>query len=166
MTVVEADPIRGVIAQLAGHNLDRFAQALLGLRWYLSPMMAHIWGWSISNTFQWGLYLCAAGADITISPAIVVSGSDLRPVRAHVTAFDLPRARGLKLVAEGRSLHLSDGQGLPLEVKDIVLALHILALDQLMRVSPSDPALQRLDPVAETGLAAMLVTASGGSLEA
>lgn len=31
MTVVEADPILGVTAQLAGHDLDRFAQALPGI---------------------------------------------------------------------------------------------------------------------------------------
>ena len=165
VNVVENDPLRAASAQLAGHSVNRFAQALPDAEVVFVTddgpklMPEHV---THLNT---GTLLCAAGAHAAISPEIIAQGRALRPVRAHVTAFDLPHAHGLKLIAGGCPLHLSEGQGLPHEIKDIVLALHILALAQLMRVRPSDPAPLRLDPSAEAAVTSILVTASGGALE-
>lgn len=165
VTVVEADALRATQAMMVGYSVRGFAQALppaevvfvtddgpkltQGHCQYLSP----------------GVILCAAGANAAISPEIVAFGGDLRPVRAHVEAFDLPHASGLKLVARGLPLHLAEGQGLPFEARDIVLALHILALDQLLRVGPAAPQISPLNPAAEADLAAIMVAQMGGDLE-
>lgn len=165
VTVVETDPVQAATARLAGHTLDRFAGALPGAEVVFATDDGPYLGVEHLEHLCTGTLLCAAGANAEISPAIIAFVGDFRPVRAHVSAFDLPHAQGLKLIAEGRPLHFSHGQGLPLEIKDIVLALHILALAQLMRVEPTAPASRQLDPTVEAALAAILVATSGGVLE-
>lgn len=109
--------------------------------------------------------LCAAGASAQVSPAIIALGQNVRPVRARVSALDLPHAPDLKLIAEGQPLHLAEGQGLPIEASDFVLAFPVSGLGQLLRGGSDAPMISGLEADAETALAAENVERNASSLE-
>lgn len=165
VSIVESDPVRAVRALGQGHSVHRFAQCL--------PRAEVVFATDDGPPLQIGdanhligkTLLCAAGSQAQVSPEIIALGGDLRPVRAHVSAFDLPHARDLKLIAEGRPLHLAEGFGLPLEAADIVLALHISGLSQLLRRSSDAPLVAPLAPEAEAALAAVRLCQVGAELQ-
>lgn len=165
INVVERDPIRAAKALFDGHSVGRFAQCLPHAQVVFATDQGPQLQIGDANHLIGKTLLCAAGATSQVSPEIVALGGNLRRVRAHVSAFDLPHARDLKLIAEGRPLHLAEGQGLPFEVHEIVLALHILALGQLLQAGPNAPLISGLDAEAEAALATLIVSQNAGSLE-
>ena len=163
--VVETDPILGLQAACAGYDVEGFARALPPAEVVLATDDGPELTFGQSAHLSTGTILCAAGARAAISPEIIASAHDRRPVRDHVEALDLPQAPEVKLIAQGHPLHLAEGQGLPAETADIVLALHVLGLAQLLSVPDATPGRLRLERLAEAGLAAHLVALRGGELE-
>lgn len=165
VTVVERDPILASQALAAGCSVERYAQCLPKAEVVFAtddgPQLrvddvAHL---------QRKTLLCAAGASAQVPPAIIVLGQNVRPVRAHVSAFDLPGAPDLKLIAKGQPLHLAERQGLPTEASDIVLVLYVSGLGQLLRGGVDAPMISGIAADAEAALAAEYVARNAGSLE-
>lgn len=165
VTVVEGDPLRAVDALAQGHSVDRFAKVLPQAEVIFVTDGGPELGRAQVRQLSSGTILCAAGvrASVALAPDDLVGVP--RSVRAHVEAFDLPKAHGLKLIFGGHPVHMAGGQGLPRDAQDIVLALHILALAQLLR-DPSSPGESRvLDPAVEADVARHVVARMGGGLE-
>lgn len=165
VTVVEREAIRATQALAAGHRVERFSQCLPTAEVVFAtddgPQMQQSDAALLKNQ----TLLCAAGATAQVSTEIMALGQNFRSVRAHVSAFDLAEARDLKLIANGQPLHLAEGQGLPIEASDIVLALYAEGLGQLLRDGADAPSFAGLEAVAEAALAAKYVAQNAGSLE-
>lgn len=165
VTVVEDDPLRAAEALAHGHSARGFAQALPRAEVLFGTNGGPQPGAQQVSHLSGGTILCATGPGSEISSEITCRAENIRPVRPDVEAFDLPHAQGLKLIAGGRPLSFAGGHGIPAAAQDIVLALHVLALGQLLRAAPNDLVAAALDPVEEARLAAVVVAASGGETE-
>ncbi|ABD54497.1 adenosylhomocysteinase [Jannaschia sp. CCS1] len=166
VTVVERDALRAAKALGQGHSVERFASVLPRAEVIFATGEGPDLGQEQTRHLASGVILAVAGMQHSTALADIARGRSRRSVRAHVEAFDLPDATDLKLIAGGQPLHLAGGQGLPHGVQDIMLALHVLALGQLLRAGPGSAGSVPLDPALEAGLAACVVTHMGGQLEA
>ncbi|HID67933.1 MAG TPA: hypothetical protein EYP31_06685, partial [Roseibacterium sp.] len=166
VTVVETDPLRAAQALMAGFSVAAFATVLPGAEVVFVTDNGPTLGARQVPHLADGTLLCAAGLHAAISADLLACARNRRDIRAFVAEFDLPNAQAVKVIAQGRPVHLAEGQGLPIEVSDIVLALHIKGLDQLLRGGFVEGGTHGLAPEAEAELAGVKVCAMGGGLEA
>ncbi|MBL4626753.1 MAG: hypothetical protein JKY00_01705 [Roseicyclus sp.] len=166
VTVVETDPLRAAQALMAGFSVAAFATVLPRAEVVFVTSNGPILGARQAPYLADGTLLCAAGPDAAISADLLACARNRRDIRAFVTEFDLPNAQAVKVIAQGRPVHLAEGQGLPIEASDIVLALHIKGLDQLLRGGLVAGGPHGLAPEAEAELAGVKVIAMGARLEA
>ena len=92
-----------------------------------------------ADTLRPGVILCNATDRLTHG---IGAGESLRQ---HVTRHVLKGGRDMRVIAGGQPVHHAAGQGLPLQVQDAVLALHIGAVVQMLNAPPAGTT--PLDPI-------------------
>ncbi len=165
VVVVEGDAVRALAAVLAGHGAQSFAGAVPSAEVIFVTDDAPRLIPSHLALLAQGAMLCAVGSrDPLLSDALAHLALG-RALRAHVTEHGLPSGRAVKLIASGQPIHLTAGQGLPVEVADVALALHVAGRAHLLQNPQIGAGIQRLDARIVTELAQVKLAALGQSIE-
>lgn len=139
ITVCDDTPLNAARARLDGHRV-------LGLREALPQAQVVFAASREMPPFTFddlehlpsGAFLCSASQDQSILPfEELQSEPSGKVIRDHVVEHRLPSGKAVKLVCEGRPIHLEGGDGLPLEYADIAVAAQLRAIALLI-----DPNLQ------------------------
>lgn len=134
VTVCERDPIRALMALCEGYKVCALEDIL--------PTSEVV----ILATGHAGQFTSAHLSLLPDQAMICVSGGGRfelpmeyletkvasREVRKDVKEYDLPNGRTIKVLSQGNCVNRFSGEGSPAEVADVILALHLLAVEQFI----------------------------------
>lgn len=131
--VSDNDPVRAVQAKLDGHEVVALDAAL--------PRSSVVFntsenGPSLSleqaRMLPNGAFLCSATDNPDAFPlAELEQGVPGTIIRDHVSQYALTTGTNVKLVCNGRALHIQAGQGIPFEYADLQVAAQLYAIGEL-----------------------------------
>jgi adenosylhomocysteinase len=131
VTVVEADPVRGLEAYADGfevHPLEDCASGgdifitSTGVRGAISR--AHI-----LEMKDGAILANAGGIDVEIEePALRAIATEVHDVRPHITEYVLPAGQRIDLLADGKVVNLAAADGHPVEIMDLTFSVQALGL--------------------------------------
>lgn len=151
VTVVADDPVARVMALMEGFHVgddDSMTQAEV-VFCAQDGAMARCLGFGAELTS--GVILC------NVSDAAPLSLGEGRRLREHVTVHQLAPRTDVRVIAGGHPVHVVAGDGMPVQVRDVVLGLSLCAALQLME-QPLSGA-NALDPKWEDAVAHIVLAA-------
>ena len=136
VTVVERDPLTILEAHLEGFRTSSLEDCVAG-----AQMVITVTGYDNVlkrehfDVMRSGVIVANAGhfASEIDMPALEEISESKREIRSEITEFVLPGGRTIFLVSEGNLVNLSAGDGNPIEIMDLGLALQSLSLQYLAR---------------------------------
>ncbi|MGI3164396.1 adenosylhomocysteinase [Pseudooceanicola sp. 200-1SW] len=143
VTVVEPDPLTRLEAHLEGFTTRDLPQALPCADLVITVTGRDgVLGAEMQRLLPDGCLLANAGHFSSEIDATALSAKTMsrRPVRDHVEELTLSDGRRLYLLAGGNPVNLAAGDGNPVEIMDLGLALQSLSLEQIARQGRTLPA--------------------------
>ncbi len=130
VTVAEIDPVAALVAHHDGHDVAPLAEAVTGADFvFTASGIGHTVTAEHVAAMPEGAVVAVGGAG---PPELDLAG--LEPgdeVRPGVRAYSSPAGRTVYVIADGYCANTSAGEGNPIEVMDLSLALQLRALDYL-----------------------------------
>lgn len=130
VTVAEIDPVAALVAHHDGHDVAELTGAVTGAAFvFTASGIGHTLTAEHVAAMPEGAVVAVGGAG---PPELDLAG--LEPgeeVRPGVRAYSAPAGRTVYVVADGYCANTSAGEGNPIEVMDLSLALQLRALDYL-----------------------------------
>jgi len=133
VTVTETNPVRELKAKLDGHHTIQMTDAAKACD---IVFLAQATQGEVN--LQWlselpdGANICVVTEDTLFPHSELNSSVRSEEVRQHVLQYQMPGGKVLHLIAEGKPLHKTAGQGSPIEVIDVFLALQTAAIGILL----------------------------------
>ena len=168
VTVAEIDPIKALQAQHDGHRVCAIEAAAgdcevvfaaTGIAGALTP--EHL------AAMPSGVILCTAGGgDFELPMNFLRSQSEPRNLRDHIDEYELADGRKVIVVADGHCINCTGGEGNPIEIMDLSLALQACAIETLANQSETlAPGVHPIAQDVQTQIAQERLTAAGASTE-
>ena len=168
VTVAELDPIKALQALHDGHDVASIKDAAAdcevvfastGIAGVLTP--AHL------NAMPDGVILCTAGGgNFELPMAYLRTEGEPATIRTHVEAYALKTGKSVLVIAGGHCINCAAGEGNPIEIMDLSLALQAAAIETLVRDGPNWPAgVYPIDSGIEAQIATERLAAKGASIE-
>lgn len=133
VTVTEIDPVAALRARHDGHDVAPLRAALAGADFvFTASGIGHTVTADDVAAMDDGTVVAVGGAgrpelDLSIGAELTV-GEEVRP---HVVEWMTPTGASVFVVASGRCANTTAGEGNPIEIMDLSLALQLRALDHL-----------------------------------
>ena len=168
VTVAEIDPTKALQAQHDGHRVCAIAVAAsdcevvfaaTGIAAALTP--EHL------AAMPSGVILCTAGGgDFELPMHFLRSQSEPRNLRDQIDEYELADGRKVIVVADGHRINCTGGEGNPIEIMDLALALQVCAIETLAQRSETlTPGIHPVAQDAQSQIARERLTATGASTE-
>lgn len=136
VTVVERDPLTLLEAHLEGFRTSSLEECVASAQMVITVTgYDNILRKEHFEIMRSGVIVANAGhfaSEIDV-PALEELSESRREIRSEVTEYSLPGDRSLFLVSEGNLVNLAAGDGNPIEIMDLGLALQSLSLRYLVR---------------------------------
>ena len=162
VTVTEVDPVEALAALHDGHQVAPLLAAVATADVVITASgIGHTLTADHVAAMRDGAVVAVGGAgwpevDLTIGPSLDV-GAEIRP---HVRPVTTPRGATVLLVADGHCANTTAGEGNPIEIMDLSLALQLRALDHLATTS-LPPGVHLLPAWIDDEVAASQLAAAG-----
>ena len=135
VTVTEIDPVEALAARHDGHDVARLIDAVAAADVVITASgIGHTLTGEHVAAMRDGAVLAVGGAgrpEVDLGPDVVV-GDEVRP---HVRPLTTPSGSTVLFVADGHCANTTAGEGNPIEIMDLSLALQLRALDHLAATS-------------------------------
>jgi adenosylhomocysteinase len=166
VTVTEVDPVEGLAALHDGYGVAPLLDAVAAADVVITASgIGHTVTAEHVAAMGDGTILAVGGAgwpevDLTIGPAVVV-GAEVQP---HVRPITTPSGAVIRLVADGHCANTTAGEGNPIEIMDLSLALQLRALEHLAS-TPLPPGVHLLPAGIDDEVAASQLAAAGIAID-
>lgn len=164
--VTEIDPLRALLAHHDGFAVSRLSDVLPDADLVITATGAqHTLTGDDLALLPHGAIVAVGGAgrwevDVNLGAPVVVGD----PVRPHVRQLTTAAGAEIFLVADGHCANTTAGEGNPIEIMDLSLALQVRALDRLA-VGDLAPGVHLLDREIEGAVATAQLDAEGITLD-
>jgi adenosylhomocysteinase len=160
VTVTEIDPVEALAAHHDGHDVAPLRTAVADADFVFTASGI---GYTVTAgelaLMRDGAVVAVGGAgppELDLGPQLVW-GDEVRP---HVRAVETPGGTTVYVVAEGRCANTTAGEGNPIEIMDLSLALQLRALEHLA-TSDLEPGVHLLPAAIDDEVAASALAAAG-----
>ena len=164
VTVTEIDPVEALAALHDGHDVAPLRDAVATADVVITASgIGHTLTAEHVAVMRDGAVIAVGGAgwpEVDLGPDVVV-GDEVRP---HVRPVRAPSGRTVLLVADGHCANTTAGEGNPIEIMDLSLALQLRALDHLA-ASALAPGVHVLPATIDDEVAASQLAAAGIRLD-
>lgn len=168
VTVAEIDPIKALQAQHDGHAVSSIQAAApdcevvfasTGIAGALTE--AHV------ADMPSGVVLCTAGGgDFELPMDFLRAQSEARNLRDQIDEYQLKNGCSVIVVSDGHCINCTGGEGNPIEVMDLSLALQACAVETLTQTDGKlEPGLHPIARDIETRIASQRLAHAGASIE-
>lgn len=163
VTVAEIDPVAALVAHHEGHDVAPLTEAVTGADFvFTASGIGHTLTAEHVAAMPEGAVVAVGGAGPPeLDLAGLEPGKEMRP---GVRAYSAPGGRTVYVVADGYCANTSAGEGNPIEVMDLSLALQLRALDYLASTG-LEPGVHLLPGEIDDAVALSQLTAGGIAID-
>ena len=168
VSVAEIDPIKALQAQHDGHRVCSVQAAAPDCEVvFAATGIAGVLTAEHLASMPSGVILCTAGGgDFELPMTFLRAQGEPRNLRDHIDEYQLDDGRAVIVVADGHCINCTGGEGNPIEIMDLSLALQACAIETLARTTePLVPGVHRIARDIETQIAAQRLAHAGASTE-
>lgn len=168
VTVAELDPVKALQAIHDGYAVKSVALAAPNTEVvFASTGIAGVVTEEHVRKLPDGAFLCTAGGgDFELPMDYLRALGTAQDVRQGVVEYTLPGGARIRVMVDGHCINCSGGEGNPIEVMDLSLALQAIAVEELAGdAAPKAPGLYPISDAAERDVALIRLGHEGGVIE-